>query len=236
MPRCSWGLLNPSPFCAKVEVFLRMFGEPYRTEHRLLPNGTPRGKLPWIDDGGRAIPDSEDILAHLVATRGDRLGEASITPERQHACHLVRRTVEESLYFALVCERWRDQPTLQSYAEALFPKLPAPLRRMVTRIARRGMLAQLHQQGYGRHPLAAVQDKARRDLDAIASVLADRPFYTGDQPRAIDAATFGSLSNLWYIPVSTPIRQHLAGHANLVGFIERMRERYASELTAVAPR
>lgn len=230
MPRSSWGLLNPSPFCAKVEVFLRMFGEPYRTEHTLLLGRTPRGKLPYILDAGQVIPDSEDILAHLQATRGDRLGEAAVSNERRHVCHLLRRTAEESLYFAVVSERWRDERVLEAYAASLFPILPPFVRRLPTELARRKLLAQLYQQGYGRHPLAAVQDKAARDLDAFASVLGQEPYFTGETPRAIDAAMFGSLANLWYIPVETRMRRHLGGHQNLVAFLERMRLRYAPEL------
>lgn len=58
------GLMNLSPFCMKVEVFLRLAGLPYRCVDA-TPLRSPKGKLPVLRDGGAVVCDSSAIVAHL---------------------------------------------------------------------------------------------------------------------------------------------------------------------------
>jgi glutathione S-transferase len=234
MPQIGWGLLNPSPFCLKVETCLRMRSDAYERAPTLFANRAPRGKLPWIEDGRARVADSERIVRWLER-RGDVLGEASVSPAARARGHLVRRAVEESLYFAIVAERWRDPVIRRRYADDLLSSMPRPARVVVARLARLTLERQLWQQGFGRHDLDAVRAMAAEDLAAIANVLGDSAFVTGDSPRAVDASLFGSLANLWHIPIETPLRRALAGHANLVGFVDRMRARFAADVEAVLP-
>jgi len=234
MPRIGWGLLSPSPFCLKLETYLRMRGDAYELAPTLLANRAPRGKLPWIEEGRQRVADSANIVRWLEQ-RGDVLGEASVDPAARARGHLVRRTVEESLYFAIVAERWRDPVIRKRYTDDLLASMPRPARMVVARLARLALERQLWQQGFGRHDLETVRAMAAEDLAAIATVLGDSPFVTGDSPRAVDASLFGSLANLWHIPIETPLRQALAGHPNLVGFVDRMRARFAGDVEAILP-
>ena len=71
----AWGLPNPSPFCMKVETYLRMVGLPYEVINGVLPFKAPKKKLPYIEDGTQVIADSGFILKHLRQTYGDKLDE-----------------------------------------------------------------------------------------------------------------------------------------------------------------
>src|SRR5262249_35269940 len=59
-----WGLSDLSPFVTKVEVYLRLAKLPFE----MVPFspasflGAPKGKLPYITDGGEKIPDSSFII------------------------------------------------------------------------------------------------------------------------------------------------------------------------------
>ncbi len=230
MPITNWGLLSPSPFCLKTEVYLRMIDAPYTTRPTLLSNRAPRGKLPWIEDNGHNVADSEAIVAHLRATRGDVLGEAALSRQASALAHLVRRTMEESFYFALVSERWRDPTLKAAYSEALLSSIPKPARWAMAQLVARMLLKQLWQQGYGRHDLDTVIRKGRDDIDAVAVMLGDAPYVTGDTPHAVDATLFAFLANAWYIPVESRLKARIAQHPNLVSYLERMRARYVPEL------
>ena len=46
-----FGLPDPSPFVTKAEVLLKMAGVPYRKDTTGF-NKAPKGKLPYIEDGG----------------------------------------------------------------------------------------------------------------------------------------------------------------------------------------
>ena len=66
------GLPNASPFCLKLELYLRMAGLPYRNRYTLELHRAPKGKLPWIDDDGIAMADSGLIIVPRLARRGIR--------------------------------------------------------------------------------------------------------------------------------------------------------------------
>ena len=61
----AWGLPNASPFCMKVETYLRMCNLPYTTVNVLNPAKGPKGKLPYITDGSNIVADSGLILDYL---------------------------------------------------------------------------------------------------------------------------------------------------------------------------
>ena len=108
--------INPSPFCMKMETYLRLAGVPYKVR-RTMPNKAPRGKLPYIEDKGRIIPDSGEIIEYLKATYGDPL-DSGLTHEQRALGHLVRRTLEGSLFFVLAYSRWQDPVGMAVMAEA----------------------------------------------------------------------------------------------------------------------
>lgn len=66
----TWGIPNLSHFCVKVETYLRINKLTYEVVET-LPLKAPRGKLPYIEDGGSKISDSRLILNYLKATYGD---------------------------------------------------------------------------------------------------------------------------------------------------------------------
>src|SRR3974377_2326153 len=61
---------NPSPFCMKAEILLKMSGLPYESVVSGNPGKGPMGKLPAIEDEGRLIGDSEIIRRHLERRNG----------------------------------------------------------------------------------------------------------------------------------------------------------------------
>jgi glutathione S-transferase len=64
----AFGLPNASPFCMKLETWLRMAGLPYRApEMRLSALGrAPKGKMPYIIDGDKTISDSTFVIDYFL--------------------------------------------------------------------------------------------------------------------------------------------------------------------------
>ena len=217
-----FGLMNASPFCMKVEVFLRLTGLPYRTVET-QPMRTPKGKLPVLRDEGRCIADSEAIIDYLRTTYGARLPAALAAPEPP-AHLLLRRVIEEHLYFGALHFRWIDDAGA-SHTRAFFDAVPAPVRGAVFALVRRKIARDLRGQGLGRHEAATICAKACADLDALAATLGDAPFFGGPEPAAIDACAYAFLANLVRVPVDSPIKAHALQCAPLMAYGERMRER-----------
>src|SRR5262249_2796665 len=82
---------NLSPFCCKLESWLRIARVPYEVVDTPDPRKGPRRKLPFIEDGGTRIPDTSLIIRHLVKTRGVD-PDARLTASQRTIAHLVQRT------------------------------------------------------------------------------------------------------------------------------------------------
>lgn len=216
------GVMNASPFCMKVEVFLRLAGLEYRCVDA-LPVRMPKAKLPVLRDGGRTICDSEAIVAHLQAAHGSRMPAAMAAPETATQL-LVRRAFEEHLYFAALRYRWVEEEGAR-HTVGFFASIPAPVRGLVFGFVRRKMARDLQGQGLGRHDLETTSAKAAADLDAIAATLGDAPFFGGPEPAAIDACAYAFLANLVFVPIETPMKRHAMANASLRAYCERMRAR-----------
>jgi glutathione S-transferase len=214
--------MNASPFCMKAEVFLRLAGLEHRTVGT-LPLRTPKGKLPVLRDGGREVADSAAIVGYLQATYGDRMPPAMAAPET--ARHLLlRRTIEEHLYFAALHFRWIEDGGAMLTRE-FFEDVPSPLRGPVFALVRRKMRRDLHGQGLGRHDLATICAKACADIDAIVETLGSDPYFGGGEPAAIDACVYAFLANLAWAPHDSPVKAHALKCAPLMTYGERMRAR-----------
>src|SRR5271165_6098104 len=66
-----FGVADNNPYGLKVYAFLKLAGLPFVQQHVVDASAAPRRQLPYIEDDGEAIGDSDTILAHL--TRKHRL-------------------------------------------------------------------------------------------------------------------------------------------------------------------
>ena len=174
----AFGLPNASPFCMKLETYLRMAGLPYERVNSGNVMTAPKRKLPYIDDGGTIVADTSFIIDHLKSRYGDPL-DAALTPLERALATAFQRLIEENLYWAVVHTRWADEAGWGKTREAFFGALPAPLRWFVPTLARRALLAEMRGQGMGRHSVAEIHAIGCRDVNAIADFLADKPFMLG---------------------------------------------------------
>ena len=221
----AFGLPNASPFCMKVETYLRMAGLPYECPRGADLRKSPKGKLPYIDDNGKIVADSTLILDYLKATYGDTL-DARLTPAQRALGVAIQRTFEESLYWPVVHSRWIDDTGFAKVGPAAFGRLRFPLRQIIPIIARRGLRQQLHEQGTGRHRRDEIYDIGCRDITAISDLLGEQPYFLGDAPASIDATGYAFLANLLWVPIDLPMRAHAATFANLEAYCQRMKARY----------
>lgn len=223
----AFGLPNASPFCMKVENYLRMAGLAYECPRGASHFKAPKGKLPYIEDNGKFIADSSFIIDYLKQTRGDKL-DAALTAAQAATARAYQKLLEEDLYWALLYTRWIDAAGFALVREAFFARLAPPLRWVVPHLARRGLRRQLHAQGMGRHSREEIMQIGCRDIAALAAFLGSKPYFLGEQPTSLDASAYAFLANIVQVPLDSPIKQEALGHANLVAYCERMKTRYYS--------
>jgi glutathione S-transferase len=223
----AFGLPNASPFCMKLETWLRMAQLPFDAPRMTLADmrKAPKGKMPYIVDNGRVVSDSTFIIDYLKTTYGDKL-DAWLSTEQRAVAVAFQRLLEENLYWAVVYTRWIEPAGWVLTRDVFFANLPTPLKWVVPPLARRGIRQELHGHGMGRHSQREIYAIGQRDITALADFLGDKPFFMGDMPCSLDATAYGFLTNLLWVPVESPLKQHARQYPQLEAYCQRMRSRY----------
>jgi len=223
-----WGLPNSSPFCLKLETYLRMVKAPFELAFDADLRKAPKGKLPYITDNGKTIADSGLIIDYLKITYGDPLdGHLSLT-DRAIAL-AMRRLIEENLYWVLVYSRWQDPVNWEQTRKIYFGALPPILRAIVPIIARKKTFQNLKGHGMGRHTAAEIYQMGITDLNALSDFLGDKPFFMGNQPTTLDASAYGFLANILWVPLESPLKERAEMLGNLSAYCQRMKAQYYGE-------
>lgn len=210
-----------SPFCFKLETYLKLAGLDYKTVYPAMPGKAPKGKLPYIEENGRTIADSGFIIDHLEAARGGGLDAGMGEAERAVAL-AFRRLFEENLYWGLVYARWLDEANWPQAKRVLFGKAPLPIKLIGPPLARRAVRKEIMGHGIGRHSREEIYRIALADLKAASAFLGDKPYFMGDRPRTIDATAHAFLAPFLFAEGDFPIRAEMERLTNLKAYCERM--------------
>jgi glutathione S-transferase len=223
-----FGLPDPSPFVTKAEVLLKMAGVPYRKDTTGFKKA-PKGKLPYIDDGGLLVADSTFIRLHLQR-RYDIDFDAGLSPSERGVAWAFEKMCEDHLYWALVHSRFMDDANFNAGPRRFFDGAPAPIRPLIVAMVRRQVRRTLWGHGMGRHSEEEIAQLAVRDLAAIADFLGDKPYLMGSRPCGADATVFAFVAGCFPARFKTPIRIAAELQPNLVAYRDRMLAQYYPEL------
>lgn len=215
------GVPSLSPFCAKLEVWLRLADVPF-TRATADPRRAPHGKIPYVDIDGRRMGDSQRIIEHIAAARDIDL-DAWLDPRQRALGHLVRRTLEEATYFCLLHARWCTGHGFTFVREAMLrPLLPPVIRTIAPPIIRRGVHRQTIAQGTGRHDLDRIYKMGSDDLEAVARIIGPGPYALGERISDLDATAYGFLSMIVHSPYDDPMVERARGLAPVIDYCERI--------------
>jgi len=221
---------NLSPFCSKLETWLRMADIPYDVVDTPNPRKGPKGKLPFIEDAGQQIGDTSLIIAHLKKTRGID-PDAHLSPAQQATALLVQRTLEEHYAFVILYTHFiREQGWRHTHVT--FDAVPTPIRPLVASMVRGQMRKILRVQGILRHSDRDIIAAGLDDWRAVLAVMSEGPYFFGERLTTADAIVFATLATTVLTPIESPIKDFLQSHARCITYAERMRSRFFPELTA----
>lgn len=219
-------LPSPSPFCIKLETWLRMASFAYEARADYNPLRAPRGQAPYVTlEDGSVVADTHQIIKVLSSRPAVTL-DRWIGGKERATTVLVQRTVENHLYSAILYTRWHDEAGFGVLKQTYFGGSYAPVRWTLPHIARRKVLGRLHAEGTSREPAAEILAGAEEDLDALQFTLGDRPFFCGEKASTADAVVYGGIAGIHLGPFPGPLQDAVRARPKLVKFVERMRERY----------
>ena len=219
------GLPNASPFCMKLETYLRMAQLPFELVSNASLLKAPKGKMPYIRDGAKVLGDSGLVIEYLKTSYGDAL-DSWLNDEQRAVALAFRRLMEENLYWSVLYTRWIEPEGWQMSREIFFASLPAPLKWFLPWLARRGIRGELRGHGMGRHTREEIYAIGKADLSALANFLGVKPYFLGDRPASLDATGYAFIANVLWVPGESPLKHHAAGYPQLEAYCRRMQARY----------
>ena len=223
-----------SAFCTKAQRTLTFKGLAYRTHTVVSPFALKRlnpgvGKVPVLEYDGTLVPDSTAIARFLDGRHPDPPLWPTDARRRAEA-HLLEDWADESLYWFVVYHRWQLDETFWPFAARTFGFVPALVRPLAVRAARRTALAQLRGQGIGRLTPDAVQGLLEGHLAALETLLEEREWLVGDAPTLADVAVFATVQGL-HSPGLPRTRRLVDERPGLVAWARRVDERTRGEHT-----
>lgn len=225
---------NASPFCVKLETYLRLARIPYSVVST-TKGSKATGKLPYIRLNDVEMTDSEFIIEHLVRSPPTFVLPAGATPDLDLEAKLapatlavgvaLQRMLDENTYWALVYHRWIDSWPIAKEV-FLAPNVPRlALALGVGALVQRRVRTNLVGHGMGRHSSDKVLAIALRDLGAVSHVLGDRAYILGDRPSRADAAAFAVVGAFFFTPFPWPELRAIVDRdmPNLEAYVNRLR-------------
>ncbi len=221
-----FGIIEPSPFVLKVHAYLHMANIDFEinTDFKNLKMA-PKGKLPFISDGGKIVADSQCIIDHIKEKYGDKL-DLHLSKEQKATAYLLTKSLDENFYFCLVYSRWLRDDTWPVVKQAFFGNLPPIIRHIVPALVRKGVSRSLYGQGISRHSDDEILNLTQSSLQALSDLLGEQKFMFGDKPTSFDATCYGFLAEYILVDIDNPFNSAAKEHSNLVEYCNRIKDLY----------
>ena len=226
----AYGLpVSVSPFCTKLELYLRLTRREFKTETGDIRK-SPNKKVPFVAglEPDRLIADSGDIITTLE-DRGPRLDEGLSDEARALGDELIALT-EKDVYYAVLYSRFVDDEGWKKQKPTIKALVPWAVRPLVVPIIRKSQIKLCQkadfdgERGYQR---------AVPIVERIAEVLGDKPFLLDDMPRVADCSIWANLMHNAYASIPTPVRTAVRENDRLMAYVRRLAAGTELELPAL---
>ena len=223
-----WGLPSLSPFCIKVETYLRKNEIPYRVVVEKNPGRGPKGRMPFIVDQSTVIADSTFIFQHLGQSGKFTVNKSPMVEAQSLA---FQRMVEENLYFVLLYSRWVDPEGWKVLKKEFLPLFPPWIGTPFLHLIRNQLKRQAYEQGLACHSRDEVYEIGERDVEALAHLLGHKPYFLGEERTDLDATLYSFLITILKQPIESPLKASVLNHPNLVNYCLREEMTFFPEFT-----
>lgn len=220
------GLIDPSPFVSKVYAFMKIANLPFKTinsPHNI--SKSPKGKLPFIDDDGYVVSDSQDIIKYLTSKYNLEL-DAHLSEKEKATSYLLTKSLDENLYWTLVWSRWQHEETWKIVKGVFFKGIPLPLSFIVPYILRKRVIKSLNSQGIGKHSEKEIIEIARQSFSALSNILNESTYFFGNKVSVFDATAYAFISSFTQAEIDNDINAEAKTFKNLVGFADRIKQEF----------
>ncbi|XP_064101544.1 failed axon connections-like isoform X3 [Macrobrachium nipponense] len=221
-----------SPYCLKVETWLRLAGIKYENVDHKMKYKSKKGQLPFVEVNGEEIADSAIIIKELGSRYNQDL-DSGLTPEQRNVAHATISMIEN--HFAWVVKWWRCRcpgewvrAAKLNLQQALNTRIPNAVLNFAFKLRFRQAAKKVRAHGIGVHKPEEIEEFGHNDLMVLSDLLGDKPFFFGDAPTTLDVVAFANLAQVAFMDkeVSYSLRDWMSENCNnLVEFCNRVKER-----------
>jgi len=224
---------SASPFCLKVENWLRMTGVSYENVDHKMKWKSKKGQLPFIELNGDEIADSTIIIREL-SKHFDKDLDEGLTEEQKNVSHAFESMLNNHTSWVFRWWRYNNPGEFLNTAQldikrTLNSRLPNALLNVIFRIGFKKNVQQAVGHGLGRHTDKEIYDFGKSDLKALSQLLADKEYFFGKEPHLLDCVAFAHLTQFIYIPFAGMKEWMETETPNLVSLTERIKTQYWSD-------
>uniref|UniRef100_A0A914D344 Uncharacterized protein n=1 Tax=Acrobeloides nanus TaxID=290746 RepID=A0A914D344_9BILA len=189
---------NLSPFCLKLEAFLRLHEIKYEPIFT-FSGRSKKGLLPFIELNGEHIADSQLIILHLKKYFNI---QDELTNEQKAIERAFDRLIESTFFNAVNWLKVRDNlPEFVGTILSLrFGKSLDFLKYVVAPFLMINLKNRFETEGTAKHSDEEIMTILRNDLQAVETYLGDKEYFFGDQPSQIDIEVFAHVAAIYYVP------------------------------------
>lgn len=207
-----------SPFCTKLECYLRLTNRQYSTVTGNVLK-SPNRKVPYVTlADGEVMADSGDICGRL--DDDDRGLDAGLTEEQLATAEHLRRMAEDSLYYCVLASRFIDPggwSHQQATVKGLVPWFVAPI---AVPMIRRSQVALCRDHGSPTMEDAVLQTD--RICDDLSEALGDNSYFLGSEPHIVDCSIWSNLVHAAATLSDNGVTDRVRRDERLMGFVRRM--------------
>ncbi|KAI6208590.1 Failed axon connections-like protein [Aphelenchoides besseyi] len=214
---------NMSPFCLKLETFLR--ANQIKYEHvGSWTHRSKEGRLPFIELNGEQIADSQLILWHLK--KHFNIDEG-LNDEQKGIARAVDRMLEGSSYYAITYFRSIEGAKNTANPNVSGLRIPRLLIPYVAKKISDNAERRLKVEGTALHSRETIIKILRQDVAAVDRILGGKKFLLGVRPTTPDFTAFGQLGIGYFLPFRQPIQDILDDeYPRVRQLLERIRLHY----------
>lgn len=222
-----------SPYVLKVETWLRLSGLKYENVDHKFKLYSKKGQLPFVEVNGQQICDSTNIIKEL-SQKFEKDIDAGLNNEQKTISHAMISMVENHLTFVIMAWRAKNPGEMVNgykinFQQSLGSKIPNAILNFFFKINYGHRASKkVKAQGIGVHKPDEIVELGKGDLAALSELLADKPFFFGDEPTLLDVVVFATTAQIYFISddAKYALKEYMVEHcANLVGHVSRIKER-----------
>jgi len=221
-------LPSTSPFCLKLEAYLRFASLKYTVVPKPDFSLAPKGKLPFIERNGEILDDSSFII-NWINDQIEFDPDSSLVSDEKAIALATKRLLEDHLYFIIMKQRWLTKDGYK-FTKTCFKEIPWFARPFIFCKIKKNIQKTLYLQGLGRFSDDELYELANEDIKCLSSLLGESEYIFGTQePTSLDIYIFSFIASIIQLPYDYPLKTLVMNKRNLVNHCKRIGHLYFQE-------